>query len=93
MSTLRTLKKLILGETWLLPVGIAIVVATTALLVRPLAGTAWHRVGGLVLLAGVLGVLAISVARGARRRASISPLAGGPGRWWATWRSGLRERS
>jgi hypothetical protein len=68
MSTLRTLKKLILGETWLLPVGIAIVVATTALLVRPLTATAWHRVGGLVLLAGVLGVLAISVARGARGR-------------------------
>jgi hypothetical protein len=68
MSTLRTLKKLILGETWLLPVGIAIVVATTALLVRPLAATAWHRAGGLVLLAGVLGVLAISVARGARGR-------------------------
>ena len=70
MSTLRTLKKLILGETWLLPVGIALVVATAALVVRPIAATAWQSVGGLILLAGVLGVLAVSVARGARRRPS-----------------------
>jgi hypothetical protein len=72
MSTLRTLKKLILGETWLLPVGIAVVVATAALLVRPLAATAWHSLGGLILLVGVLGVLAISVARGARRPAAAA---------------------
>jgi hypothetical protein len=97
MSTLRTLKKLILGETWLLPVGIAIVVATAALVVRPLAATAWHRVGGLILLAGVLGVLVISVARGAGRRSSVDPIAdgsgaGGRGRRWSAWRSELRER-
>jgi hypothetical protein len=71
VSTLRTLKKLILGETWLLPLGIAVVVATGALVVRPLAASAWHRAGGLILLAGVLGVLAISVARGARTRSGV----------------------
>lgn len=68
MSTLRTVKKLIFGETWLLPLGIALVVATGALVVRPLAATAWQHFGGLVMLAGVLGVLWISVARGARTR-------------------------
>ena len=68
MSTLRTLKKLVLGETWVLPLGVAAVVCVTALAVKPLAEGDWHRVGGFVLLAGVLAVLLVSVARGARRR-------------------------
>jgi hypothetical protein len=77
MGTLQTLKRLILGETWVLPVGVAVVVGAAALLVRPLAGTAWHRLGGFVLLAGVLGLLAISVARGARTRSSTGAVADG----------------
>jgi len=68
MSTLRTLKKLVLGETWLLPVGITLVVSASGLLVRPLLGGAWDQLGGLVLLAGVVVVLLASVARGARGR-------------------------
>jgi hypothetical protein len=67
LSTLRTLKKLVLGETWVLPIGVAVVVGAAALLLRPLAATAWHELGGLILLAGVLGLLVISVARGASR--------------------------
>ena len=35
MSTLRTLKKLVLGETWLLPLGVAVIVGGSALLIRP----------------------------------------------------------
>ena len=66
MSTLRALKKLLLGETWLLPVGIAAVVA--ALLVRPLASHAWEHLGGFMLLTGVLAILLASVARAARPR-------------------------
>ena len=69
MSTLRALKKLLLGETWLLPVGIAAVVGCAALLVRPLAGGAWQRLGGFILLAGVLAVLVTSVASATRTRA------------------------
>jgi hypothetical protein len=68
MSTLRTLKKLLLGETWLLPAGIAAVVACGALLVRPLAGGAWDRLGGFILLAGVITILVSRVARGTRKR-------------------------
>jgi hypothetical protein len=68
MNTLRTLKKLVLGETWLLPLGIAAVVATAAFVVRPLADAAWDHTGGFVLLAGALCVLLASVARGARPR-------------------------
>jgi hypothetical protein len=60
MTTLRALKKLLLGETWLLPLGIAAAVAVTGLLVR--GGAASARLGGFVLLLGVLAVLALSVA-------------------------------
>jgi hypothetical protein len=68
MSTLRTLKTMLLGETWLVPLGIAAIVGAAGLLVRPLASGAWHRLGGFMLLAGVLAVLLASVARAARTR-------------------------
>jgi len=68
MSLLRTLKKLVLGETWLLPLGVAVVVGSAGLIVRPLAAGAWSRLGGILMLVGVLVVLAASVARGARKR-------------------------
>jgi hypothetical protein len=68
MTTLLTLKKLVLGETWLLPLGTAAVLAIGALLLRPLSDEAWDHMGGFVLLAGVLAVLLTSVARGARQR-------------------------
>jgi hypothetical protein len=66
MSTLRALKKLVLGETWLLPAGLAAVVAAAGLLVKPLVDGAWQHAGGFVLLAGVLAVLLASVARAGR---------------------------
>jgi hypothetical protein len=69
MSTLRTLKKLVLGETWLLPLGTAAVVAIAGLVVRPVLGrAAWEGAGGFLLLAGVVLVLLASVARSARAR-------------------------
>jgi hypothetical protein len=68
MSTLRTIKTLILGETWLLPLGIAIVITGATLIVRPLLADAWDRLGGVILLTGVIAVLLLSVAREARRR-------------------------
>jgi hypothetical protein len=61
MTTLRALKKLLLGETWILPLGLATVLVATALLRH-------ERGHGLVLLAGVVLVLGASVMRGARRR-------------------------
>jgi hypothetical protein len=67
MTTLGTLKKLLFGETWLLPAGIALVIAAGELLVRPLAADAWEHFGGFILLAGILAVLVISVSRTARR--------------------------
>jgi uncharacterized membrane protein len=57
---MRALKKLILGETWVLPLALIAVVLVVALVVKPLMGDAWSDAGGFVLLAGVCGVLALS---------------------------------
>ena len=56
------LRKLVLGETWALPLGIA--VTLLAGLALEAAGPAWwQRAGGFVLLAGVLATLALSLRR------------------------------
>ena len=67
VNALRTLKKLLLGETLLLPAGLAIALGA-AVLIRALSGASWADVGGFILLAGVAVVLLASVARTARRR-------------------------
>jgi hypothetical protein len=67
MTTLRALKKLFLGETWLLPGALAAAVAAT-LLIRSALGNDWHQSGGFVLLGLVVVVIVASVARSARAR-------------------------
>jgi hypothetical protein len=62
MSLLRTLKKLLFGETWILPLGIA-----TALLVAAAATSASPAASAAVLTASVILTLLTSVARSARR--------------------------
>lgn len=49
---LRTLRKLVLGETWALPIGIFVAVGVAAVL-GAVAGSAdwWEDSGGFVLLA------------------------------------------
>ena len=66
MTTLRTLKKLLLGETWTLPIGLALTFAGAATM-RSLAPDAWSDIGGLALAAAVLLVLYVAVARSASR--------------------------
>ena len=63
---MKALRKLVLGETWTLPIGIAIAVAV-AFVLRELAGSAdwWQDDGGFVLLA-LLGA-AFVAALGLRR--------------------------
>ena len=64
---IRTVRKLVLGETWALPIGVAVAVGAAAIL-RGVAGDAswWHDGGGFVLL--VLVVVALLVAVGRPRR-------------------------
>jgi hypothetical protein len=67
MSTLRTLRKLILGETWTLPAGVAVALCVAGIL-EAVSGTHgwWEDAGGFVLLALVLGALSLAL-RPARR--------------------------
>jgi hypothetical protein len=63
---LRALRKLVLGETWTLPVGIAIAVGL-AVVVREAAGPdGWWKDGGGFVLLGLL-VLAFLAALRFRR--------------------------
>jgi hypothetical protein len=66
---IRTLRKLVLGETWALPIGVAVAVGCAGVL-RALAGHAswWRDGGGFVLLALVLCALLVAVGRPSRGR-------------------------
>lgn len=59
---MRALRKLILGETWTLPAGVAVALAVAGVL-RAVSGPHgwWHGAGGFVLLALALGALALSL--------------------------------
>jgi hypothetical protein len=64
MGTLRTLRKLVLGETWTLPLGVAVAVGVAGI-ARALAGAHgwWRDGGGFVLLALVVLALLVAVRR------------------------------
>jgi len=65
MTVLRALRKLVLGETWTLPVGVlALLLSGVAL--RALDADLWREAGGIALLVGVIGVLVAGVATGTR---------------------------
>jgi hypothetical protein len=57
----------VLGETWLLPLGVAALVGI-ALAVRALAPEVWEDAGGFLLLAGVVGLLVVASAASVSRR-------------------------
>ena len=65
---IRTLRKLVLGETWVLPIGVAVAVGACAIL-EAVAGDAewWRDGGGFVLLALVVLALLVAVGRPRRR--------------------------
>ena len=68
-ATLRQLRKLLLGETWTLPVGVAVAVAVSFLVRGAVDGGHWWPHGGGFLLLGlVIVVLAVSI-NGPRRQA------------------------
>jgi hypothetical protein len=59
---MRSLLKLLLGETRVLPAGVALVLAGGLVLRAADAGW-WDHAGGFVLLAGVVAVLAAALRR------------------------------
>jgi hypothetical protein len=61
---IRTVRKLVFGETWTLPLGVAVAVGA-CFVVRALAGAHgwWREGGGFVLLALVVAALLVAVGR------------------------------
>jgi hypothetical protein len=67
LAILRGLRLLVLGETWTLPLGVAVVLLAGAVL-REAVPNVWHDAGGLLLLLGTIAVLALAVVRSTRGR-------------------------
>ena len=66
---MKALRKLVLGETWTLPLGVFLTLAFALVLDAVAGDTAWWRhAGGFLLLACVLVALAVSLAPAWRRR-------------------------
>jgi hypothetical protein len=64
----KALRKLVLGETWTLPLGVALVLALGLVLDAAFGDDRWWRdAGGFLLLAGVLLALTASLPRGRPR--------------------------
>jgi len=61
----RELHKLLFGETWVLPIGIAVAIGAAAL-IETFAGAWWTDAGGFVVL-GLVGI-AVTVATLPARR-------------------------
>jgi hypothetical protein len=61
---MSALRKLVLGETWSLPLGVAAVLVC-GLLLHAVVGADrwWHEAGGFLLLAGVVATLLASLRR------------------------------
>jgi ABC-type phosphate/phosphonate transport system permease subunit len=67
MALLRSLRSLILGETWTIPLGVAVAVLIAALLRSAFADAVWDEIGGF-LFAGMIAItLVASISRSSRR--------------------------
>lgn len=67
MKLLRALRLLVLGETWVLPIGVLLTLGSAAALRTATPGL-WQQLGGLFLTLAVIGVLTMAVS--SRRRGS-----------------------
>ena len=64
---MRALRKLVLGETWTLPICVVLAVGAAAVLRAASGDAAWWRdAGGVILAALVLAALAVSVRSSSR---------------------------
>jgi hypothetical protein len=62
-AALAALRKLVLGETWAVPVGVALSVGVAAVLSAASPGW-WDSAGGFVLLGGALATFVVALRRG-----------------------------
>jgi hypothetical protein len=69
VSLLRTLRKLVLGETWALPAGVALAVGAAAVARAAAGSDGWFEAGGGWFLLGLLAAgFAVAVLRSGRAR-------------------------
>jgi hypothetical protein len=59
---MRALRKMVLGETWALPLAVGVLVAG-ALVLRAVAPDLWDDTGGFLLLAGAVAALSSALRR------------------------------
>jgi CBS-domain-containing membrane protein len=67
MALLRSLRSLILGETWTIPLGVAAAVLIAVLLRSAISEQLWDEIGGFALAAMVAVTLVASIARSSTR--------------------------
>jgi hypothetical protein len=64
IALLRSLRSLLLGETWTIPVGVLVALLGAAALRSELPARVWHQCGGFALAALVAATLAVSLRTG-----------------------------
>jgi hypothetical protein len=62
-TLLSSLRRLIFGETWTIPLGVGAALALAALARAALPETAWRTAGGFYLAGLVVAALTVSLAR------------------------------
>jgi hypothetical protein len=67
IALLRSLRSLIFGETWTIPIGVAAAVAITALLRPTFSEQLWNEIGGFLLAGLIAATLVGSISRSSRR--------------------------
>ena len=66
MAVLRSLRSLILGETWTIPLGVAAALVISALLRSAISEQLWDEIGGFALAAMVAITLVASISRSSK---------------------------
>jgi hypothetical protein len=59
----NALRKLIFGETWILPLGIGLLLLGSEFLLKPILGSSWADAGGAILLVYVICLFALAINR------------------------------
>jgi purine-cytosine permease-like protein len=67
IALLRSLRSLILGETWTIPLGVAAAVLIAALLRSAFPDHLWDELGGFALAGMIAITLVTSISRSSRR--------------------------